>query len=157
MGIAPDAGLADHVGIVGGGRVGFQTDQVLKRLNMQFVVIEIDHQRFEQVKRAVMAFVFGDPNQKIVLEAAGIKNACLLVLTIPGLAVAGSVVVQSRQMNSRLELVARLTGLELFDILKKMGLSEVVLPEFEASLELTCQSLLRLRVPAACDEAVQRA
>lgn len=144
----PDAGLADHVVIVGGGRVGFQTAQVLKRLNMQFVVIEIDHQRFEQVKKAAMAVIFGDASQEVVLEAAGIKSACLLVLTIPGLAVARSVVVQSRQMNSRLEIVARSTGPELFDVLKKIGVSEVVLPEFEASLELTRQSLLRLRVPA---------
>ena len=144
----PDAGLADHVVIVGGGRVGFQTAQVLNRLNMQFVVIEIDHQRFEQLKKAAMAVVFGDASQEVVLEAAGIKSACLLVLTIPGLAVARSVVVQSRQMNSRLEIVARSTGPELFDVLKKMGVSEVVLPEFEASLELTRQSLLRLRVPA---------
>jgi Trk K+ transport system NAD-binding subunit len=30
----PDAGLADHVVIVGGGYIGFQTAQVLKRLNM---------------------------------------------------------------------------------------------------------------------------
>ena len=143
----PDAGFASHVVIAGGGRVGFQIAQVLQRLSMQFVIIELDHRRFEKAKNAGMAAVYGDAEQEVVLEAASIKDATLLILTIPGLVGARSVILKSKRMNERLQIVARTSGQDYFELLKELGVSEVVLPEFEASLELTRQSLLRLQVP----------
>jgi CPA2 family monovalent cation:H+ antiporter-2 len=143
----PVAGVADHVVIAGGGRVGFQIARILKRLNMQVVIIELDHRRFEQAKEAGMAVVYGDAGQEIVLEAAGIKDASLLIMTIPGLVVARSVIVQSKRLNERLQIVARISGPEYFALLKELGVSQAVLPEFEASLEMTRQALLRLQVP----------
>jgi len=143
----PDLGYCDHVVIVGGGRVGFQIAQVLKRLNKPFVIIELDHRRFEKAKEAGMAVVFGDAGQEIVLEAAGIRYAILLILTIPGLVAVRSTIVQSKRLNERLEIIARASGPDYFDVLKDLGACEVVLPEFEASLEITRRSLLRLGVP----------
>nr|HDN00054.1 portal protein [Deltaproteobacteria bacterium] len=143
----PDSGQKRHVIIVGGGRVGFQIAQILKRLNIQFVIIELDHRRFEQAKEADMAVVYGDASHEIVLEAAGIKEATLLILTIPGLVAARSTIVHSKRLNKRIEIVARTSGLDYFDVLKDLGVSEIVFPEFEASLEMTRQSLLRLKVP----------
>jgi len=143
----PDIGLMNHVVIAGGGRVGFQIAKAMKRLCMPFVIIELDHRRFEQAKKAGLAVVYGDASQDIVLEAAGIKNATLLILAIPGLVAAKSTIVQSKRLNGRLEIVARASGPDYFDVLKDLGVSEIVLPEFEASLEMTRQSLVRLRVP----------
>jgi len=144
----PRPGLANHVVIAGGGRVGFQIARILKRLDMPFVIIELDHRRFDQAKEAGMAAVYGDAGQEIVLDAAGIRRASLLILTVPGLVAAKSVAVGSRRLNNRLEIVARISGPDYFGILKDLGVSEAVLPEFEASLELTHRSLLRLGVPA---------
>ncbi|MBN2122770.1 MAG: cation:proton antiporter [Deltaproteobacteria bacterium] len=143
----PDAGLTGHVVIAGGGRVGFQIAQALKRLHQPFVIIELDHRRFEQAKGAGMAVVYGDASQEIVLEAAGIRDAGLLILTLPGLVEARSIIVHSRHLNDRLEIIARTSGPDSFELLRDLGVSDVVLPEFEAGLEMTRQSLLRLRVP----------
>ncbi|MFZ7110760.1 MAG: cation:proton antiporter [Desulfatiglandales bacterium] len=143
----PEPGLTDHVVIAGGGRVGFQIAQVLNRLNLPFVIIELDHRRFEQAKNAGMAVIYGDAGQEIVLEAAGIKDARLLILTLPGFIEARSVIVHSKRLNDRLEIIARTSGPDSFDLFKKLGVSEVVIPEFEAGLEMTHQSLLSLQVP----------
>jgi CPA2 family monovalent cation:H+ antiporter-2 len=143
----PESGFTKHVVIAGGGRVGFQIAQVLKRINLQFVIIELDHRRFEQAKKAGIAVIYGDAGQEVVLKAAEIKNASLLILTIPALVGARSVIVESRRLNERLQIIARTTGPDYFDLLKKLGVSEVVLPEFEASLEMARQSLLRLQIP----------
>jgi CPA2 family monovalent cation:H+ antiporter-2 len=142
----PDQGCKEHVVIIGGGRVGFQIAQILKRLNIPFIIIELDHRRFEQAKEAGMSVVFGDASQEIVLEAALIKAATLLILTIPDLVATRSTIVQSKRLNGHLEIVARTSGPDYFDVMKDLGVSEVVLPEFEASLEMTRQSLLHLRV-----------
>ncbi len=143
----PDQGYKGHVVIAGGGRVGFQIAQILKRLNMQFAIIELDHRRFEQAKEAGMSVIYGNASQEIVLEAAGIKNATLLILTIPDLVATRSTIFHSKRLNGHLKIVARTAGPDYFQVMKELGVSEVVLPEFEASLEMTRQSLLHLNVP----------
>jgi monovalent cation:H+ antiporter-2, CPA2 family len=55
--------------------------------------------------------------------------------------------VQAKRLNNRIKIVARTSGPDYFDLLKDAGVSEVVLPEFEGSLEMTRQSLLHLGVP----------
>ncbi|MDZ7696303.1 MAG: cation:proton antiporter [Deltaproteobacteria bacterium] len=143
----PDTGLTQHVVIAGGGRVGFQVAQALQRLNMQFVIIELDQRRFEKAKEAGMAVVYGDAGQEIVLEAAGIQDARLLILTLPALAEAKSVIAHARHLNDRLQIIARTPGPDSFEILRDLGVSQIVLPEFEAGLELTRRSLLCLDIP----------
>jgi CPA2 family monovalent cation:H+ antiporter-2 len=145
----PDAGFTHHVVIAGGGRVGFQIAEILRRLNIGFVIIELDHRRFEKAREAGMAVVYGDAGQEIVLEAAGIKDASLLILTIPGLAVAQSVAMTSKRLNEKLEIVARTSGPDFFKQLREAAVSEIVLPEFEASLEMSRRSLLRLGLSPA--------
>jgi monovalent cation:H+ antiporter-2, CPA2 family len=81
------------------------------------------------------------------LDAARIKDASLLVVTMPGIVEARTTIIQAKLLNSRIEIVARASSADYFDLLKNLGVSVVILPEFEASLEMTHQSLLRLQVP----------
>lgn len=142
----PALGLHNHVVIAGGGRIGFQVAQVLKRLDLQFVIIELDHRVAEQAKKAGMTVIYGDASQEIVLEAAEIKDASLLLLTMSSIVVARNGVTQAKRMNGDIEIIARASSPEYFELLKELGVYEVVLPEFEASLEMTRQSLLHLEV-----------
>jgi CPA2 family monovalent cation:H+ antiporter-2 len=119
----------------------------MRRIDMPFVIIELDHRRFEQGKTVGLAVIYGDASQEIVLEAAGGKDAALLILTIPGLVAAKSTIVQSKRLNGRLEIVARASGPDYFDVFKDLGVSQIVLQEFEAGFEMTRQALLHLRVP----------
>ena len=145
----PETGFSAHVIIAGGGRVGFQIAQTLKRLRIHFIMIELDHRRFEQAKNAGMSVVYGDAVQEIVMEAAGIKNARLLILTLPGIVEARSVITHVLKLNRNIEIIARTSGPDYFEMLRKSGVAEVVLPEFEAGIEMTRQSLLRLRIAPA--------
>ncbi len=131
----PDHGYSGHVVIAGGGRVGFQIAKAMKRLSMPFVIIELDHRHFEQAKEAGLAVVYGDASQEIVLDAAGIKDATLLILTLPGLVAVKSTIVQSKRLNGRLEIIARASGPDYFDVLKALGVSEIVLPDSRPALK----------------------
>jgi len=85
--------------IAGGGRVGRQVAQVLKCQGLQFVIIELDQRRVEQVKVEGMPVIYGDASQEIVLKAAKVDLACLLLITTPGIVVARSIVVHARRLN----------------------------------------------------------
>jgi CPA2 family monovalent cation:H+ antiporter-2 len=144
----PRAGLHDHVVIAGGGRVGHYVAQVLQRLNMAFVVIDLDQRRVEQAKAAGFPVIFGDASQPVVLEAARIEHARLLLITTPAIAVAQAIVSQVRQLHPALHIVARAEGMEQMKSLHDLEVHEIVQPQFEASLEITRQALLHLNIPA---------
>jgi CPA2 family monovalent cation:H+ antiporter-2 len=142
----PATGLRCHIVIAGGGRIGFHAAQVLMRLEKQFVMIELDQLRFEKAKAAGMPVVYGDASQEIVLEAAEIRQACLLLVTTPSVVVGRSIVVQAKRLNPSIEVVARVADPDCIDAFQKLGVLEVVVPEYEASLEMTRQALIHLQV-----------
>ena len=144
----PERGLRDHVVIAGGGRVGQCVAQVLRRFEVGFVVIELDARRVEQAKAAGWPIISGDASQGVVLEAAGIADARLLLITTPAMVSTQGIVDQVRRLKPDLHIVARAEGLEDMDVLYARGVYEVVQPEFEAGLEITRQALVHLDLPA---------
>ncbi len=143
----PPAGLTRHVVIAGGGRIGFRIAQVLKEADISFVIVELDHRKFEHLQQEGMPVVYGHAGQDIVLEAADVKRASLMVLTIPAVVVSRSAVEHGRRLNPELNVIARANGSDDFGVLKEVGVDDVVLPEFEASMEMARQALLRLHLP----------
>ena len=143
----PEAGLRNHVVIAGGGRMGFQVAQVLKRLELQFVIIELDQHRVEQAKIAGMPVVYGDASHEIVLEAAKVGKACLLLITTPGIVVARSIAEHAKRLNGQIEVVVRVSDPEFLKAFEELDVRGVILPEFEAGLEMTRQALIHLRIP----------
>ena len=144
----PERGLRDHVVIAGGGRVGQCVAQVLRRFEVGFVLIELDARRVEQAKAAGWPIISGDASQGVVLEAAGIADARLLLITTPAIVSTQGIVDQVRRLKPDLHIVARAEGLEDMDVLYERGVYEVVQPEFEAGLEITRQALVHLDLPA---------
>jgi CPA2 family monovalent cation:H+ antiporter-2 len=145
----PQSGLQDHIIIAGGGRVGFHVALVLMRLKMCFVIIELDHYQMEAAKKAGMPVIFGDATQAVVLEAAGIKEARLLLATLPAVISGKTLVKQVKQLNPTLHIVARAENIDEIKSMHEQGVYEVVQPEFEASLEIIRQTLLHLSFPAS--------
>ena len=145
----PKSGLRNHVIIVGGGRVGFRIAQVLKRLSVPMLIIELDQLRVERAKHADIPVVFGDAGHEVVLEAAEAASARLLIITTPEIVITQTIVERARKVNSEIQVVARAPGVEFLEEFKKLNISEVVIPEFEAGLEMARKALVHLHIPAA--------
>ncbi len=145
----PKSGLRNHVIIVGGGRVGFRIAQVLKRLSVPMLIIELDQLRVERAKNSEITVIYGDASHEIVLEAAETASARLLIITTPEVLIAQAIVEQARKANAEIQVVARAPGIEFLEEFKKLNISEVVIPEFEAGLEMARKALVHLHIPAA--------
>ncbi len=143
----PEKGLRNHVVIAGNGRVGFQIAKILQRLNLQFVVIELDQREIEKAKAEQMPVVYGDASHETVLKAAGIETAVMLVVTIPGIVESRCSMVKAKRLNSSLEIVARTSKEEFLPVFRNLEVTEVVLPEFEAGLEMARQVLQHMNIP----------
>lgn len=144
----PPTGLRNHVVVAGGGRIGQCVAQVLQRLELGFVLIELNAHRVEQAKAAGWPIIFGDASQEIVLTAADIAHARLLLITAHAIVTTQVIVDQVRQLQPTLHIVARAEGIEHMHTLYHRGVYEVVQPEFEAGLEMTRQALAHLQIPA---------
>jgi len=145
----PETGLRQHAVIVGAGRVGSRIADVLKSFGLPLVVVELDHRRVENAQTDGIPVVYGDATHEIVLEAAEISTARLLVVTTPDVVTARTIITNAKRQNGELSVVARTSDPSFLPIFKEMGVNSVVLPEFEASLEMTRKSLLHFPIPVS--------
>ncbi len=144
----PASGLNDHVVIAGGGNLGSFLAQILRKLHMSFVVVEMDYRRVEEMKRDAMPVIYGDISQPVVLEACHVDNARLLLITTPSIFIAQSIVDGARLIQPGLPIIAQAEGMDQMKTLYDRGVFEVVQPELEAGLEITRVMLFHLNIPA---------
>ena len=143
----PQEGLHEHIVIAGGGRVGRHIAQVLQQLEVPFVIIELSHRLIDNCKDCGYAAIYGDASHEVVLEAANLSEAQQLLITIPNIATAESIVRYVHQQRPELNIVVRAEGTEQMKALYEDGVYMAVLPELEAGLEIARQALLNLKMP----------
>ncbi len=144
----PETGLKDHVVIVGYGRVGSFVARMLQDLEQPFVVVDVDPSRVDTARESEIPIVYGDATAEPVLEAAGVGEARLVLVTVPDAVGARLVVERARALKPDVHIVARSTSAEQLEDLSRLGVYEAVQPELEAGLELGRQALAHLGIGA---------
>lgn len=144
----PEDPLQKHIIIVGFGRIGSQIAQVLQEMALPFVVAELDQQRVDKAKEALLPIVYGDASQEIVLEALAMERASLLVITPPGIVQVQALISHARKVKEDIKIIARISDPEFFQIFEELQVRNLVYPEFEAGLEMIRQVLLAQGIPA---------
>jgi CPA2 family monovalent cation:H+ antiporter-2 len=142
----PTEELRDHVVVVGYGRVGQAATQVMQRVGLQHIIIELNHRILEHCKADGCPVIYGDATSEIMLEAAGVQRARLVLLTLPDEVGASLVVHHIRKLNPQVHIVARAVHLEQVNELRNLGVYEAVQPEFEAGLEMMRQVLVHYKI-----------
>jgi len=145
----PEAGLRDHVIIVGQGRIGRYVADTLRRFDSPFVVIELDSRRFEQCRDEGYPAIYGDATQDTVLQTANLETARLLIDTVPSVVATHMIADHVARLNPSLHIVARVEGMDDMYHLRDRGIHELVQPQFEAGMEIARQALLHLGVSSA--------
>ncbi|MCP4621984.1 MAG: portal protein [bacterium] len=143
----PHTGLNEHIIIAGGGSAGQHIAQMLTQLELPFVIIELNHQRMMECRRAKFPVIFGDMSQPTVLEVSEVKTARLLLITTPLAITTRTIVEQAHQLKPGLRIIARAQGVDQTRALYDLGVYMVVMPEMEAGLEIARQALLQLEIP----------
>ena len=144
----PDVAMQHHAIIVGYGRVGQYTAQLLQRLNLSFVVIESDQYRLDELQKQGIPVIYGDGASAEVLHAAGIEHARLVLIAVGSAFDVESIARRARELAPDVHIVARAAKMAQIEVLRELGIHEVVQPEFEAGLEMMRQTLLHFDVSA---------
>jgi monovalent cation:H+ antiporter-2, CPA2 family len=144
----PQSGLSNHIVIAGAGRVGRSIADALSHMRLPCVLIEFDDRRVRQARAAGLPLIYGDAGQSVVLEAANIRQARAVLVTVPAFPDVRRIVRAVRQLRLEMPIGARADGAEAIRALYELGIQEVTSPEFEAGIEMTRQALRYFNVPA---------
>jgi CPA2 family monovalent cation:H+ antiporter-2 len=135
--------LSGHAVICGYGRIGEHLTGVLKTRNFPFLVIDLDPATVAGLSAAGNPAMYGDATSPEILRHAGLDKARVLIITYNELIATELTARNARRLNPRLDIVARVSRDADAGLLKGIGVSELVMPDFEASLEITRHTLHR--------------
>jgi K+:H+ antiporter len=129
-------GPQGHAIIVGYGRVGGQIGEALRALELQFVVIEENRRRVEELRKRGMAVVYGDATAARVLDAAGVNHARLLIIAAPRGFQTQRILDIARQANPGIDTAVRAHSIAELGLLKRQNVGIAIMGERELALGL---------------------
>ena len=142
-----DHSLADHVVIIGYGRVGKHLVSVLSTLKIPLLVVESDMERVEVLNDLEVATLYGDAANSEVITHAYLDRARALVVTVPDETASAMIVASSRDLNPNLPIIVRAGTEEGVAHFATIGATHIVHPELEGGLEMVHHTLLQLGFP----------
>ena len=150
----PDAGepapaAADHAIVVGYGLAGRYLARMLQAAGIECVIVDQNAELVDAARRDGFTALYGDGAGHPVLERAGGAGARLVVFAISSPFDERRGVAMARRAAPGAAVVVRTRYVGSIDELMRLGATEVVVEEFEASLELFARALERYEIPAA--------
>jgi voltage-gated potassium channel len=119
--------LSQHVIVCGYGRLGRMLAEELERQKCPFVIVEMNPEHAAQAAVTHLAHV-GDATEEEVLKAVGIERARTVVTTLSNDAANVFITLTSRNLNPKLQIIARGESLATQRKLHQAGADRVVLP-----------------------------
>jgi CPA2 family monovalent cation:H+ antiporter-2 len=123
--------LANHIVLVGHGRVGSAISAALTAKDVPFFVIEDNDDAVVALKEAGIEVLIGNAADPAIIAAANLGEARCLLVAIPDAFEGGQVVQQARTINPELLIIARSHSEAEIEHLKKHGADLVVMAEHE--------------------------
>ncbi len=120
--------LNDHVIICGFGRIGVQLAKELDSAGKGFVVLERSADKIAEAQSLGYLCLNGDATEESALRAAGIGRARVLATVLPEDAVNVFITLSARNLNPKLEIIARGEAPTTERKLFHAGADKVVLP-----------------------------
>jgi len=143
--------------VVGYGPIGQMLSRMLSERGIEPTVIEMNLETYRRLQGQGQRVVYGDANQREVLEQAGVTHAASMILSSSGSASVTEAVRIAREINPGIHVVARADYLGETERLRKAGADEVFSGEGEVALAITDSVLRQLgATPDQLDEARER-
>ena len=140
--------LKDHTIIVGYGLGGRHLARVLAAAGLPYVILEQNGQIVRRARSEGVRIFFGDGTRREVLAQMGGEHARVILFVISSLADERRGVAAARELSPFARIVVRTRFVRAIDDLMHLGASEVVVEEFEASLELFARALEYYEIPS---------
>jgi monovalent cation:H+ antiporter-2, CPA2 family len=119
--------------IAGYGRVGEAVANGLEDAEIPFTIIDVDPERVSEAAGMDHTYIYGDATNINVLSSADLGGARALIITYPDPLAVETTVKMAQTINPQLTILARVHREKDAERLRKLGVCELVSPEYEAS------------------------
>jgi len=120
--------MQGHTIVCGFGRVGKMLADDLRNRHVDCVIIDSNPQRVQDAERRGFVAVVGDATSDEVLMQVGVPRAAALACVLPNDALNVFITLTAREINPRLEIVARAESPTTERKLRRSGADHVVMP-----------------------------
>jgi CPA2 family monovalent cation:H+ antiporter-2 len=134
----------NRVVVAGYGRIGQNVARGLQDAGVHHIIIDIDPERISEARCCGEPRIYGDASNTNVLSQADLVRAKTLVVTFPDPMAVVATIKAALEINPKLNIIARVHRTREAEILKKIGVTELISPEYEASLEFIERTLVTL-------------
>jgi CPA2 family monovalent cation:H+ antiporter-2 len=138
----------DHVILCGYGRIGQNVGHFLEEEGIPFVAVDLDASIVRDARLAGEPVYFGHAGDPHVLEALGLADARMVVISHDDLAAALRTLSEVRQARPDLPVMVRVRDERHAEALRRAGATEVFPETLEAGLMIASHVLLLLGLPS---------
>lgn len=131
----------NHVVICGHGRVGGQITNLLAAANIPFIAVDFNKRVVEELLASGRYAIYGDPTDEDILKAAFIEKAKMLVIALPDIFSQKRIISTVARLHPGITILTRSHLVEDHKTLRELGVSKIVMPEFEAGLKMGAEIL----------------
>lgn len=136
--------LEPPIVICGYGRTGQNLATLLAEQNIPVVVVEQSEAAIEKLRAGGIPYIYGNAVSIPVLTRAGLDRARAMVIALPDSMSTRLCLKHALEISPDLDIVVRANQYQDIELLYQLGGSEVVQPEFEASLEMASHLLVKI-------------
>lgn len=130
-----------HTIIIGFGVAGHKLAKALRNLGIPYAIIEMNYETVSSAKKFGEPIFFGDASKEEILLTAGILTARLVVIATSGSKITPQVLKAVRELRPDVDVIVRAQYLREFETLKADERADIVVAEFETTLEILARSL----------------
>jgi CPA2 family monovalent cation:H+ antiporter-2 len=139
--------------VIGYGPTGRTVARLLRENEIEPTVVEMNIDTVRKLQADGMKAIYGDASHIETLQAAGVGTARSVALTVGGMAAPVEAIRLARELNPRIQILARATSIREQVELKRAGADYVFSGEAEVALALTEAVLMLL---GATPEQIER-
>jgi CPA2 family monovalent cation:H+ antiporter-2 len=134
---AADSGYSgERAVVVGYGPVGQTAARVLRDFGLRTMVVEMNLDTVRDLGAGGELAVYGDSTRQDILEAAGIRDAKYLLITVPDVLVRTLVTITAKELNPQLKVFVRARYIKERAWLEEVGATQICTEEAETAIGL---------------------
>lgn len=142
--------------IVGFGHNGQALAQILTKLEIQWIALDLNPDTVVRAKRRGLSVAFGDAQRTEVLDAVYVNQARAAVVAISDAQRTQAIIRAIRARSKNLPVVVRTAFAQDVQALQRAGEAELVVAELETAVELAARVLGKLNIPQEQIESTVR-
>lgn len=135
------AKLDNHIILCGAGRVGKEVATELLREKVNFVVVEKDPEKLNELREMGIQYIAGDATEDKVMHAVHLETASGLITTLPDDTSNLFITMSTRTVNPNIKIIARANRPENVNKMRKAGADQVICPSAIAGARMALSVL----------------